>query len=289
VGNRYGQALSQYNLGVCSFHRGRYAEALEHLRAARGIHEFLGDTQGLAQTMNMEAELYLSLGDSGRAAARLEDSAAALPDGESGGYTTADRLLLEAELTLRTGRLEAARKLCRRAGDLFTSLGDTRQQARTALVASRCLAARGLVREAEEALERARTKTRQMDAPRLRAELVLAESELRCDFDLGPTHDQCASSSRALLDELAEVDDPDLLQAIQAALGRHLEQTGHQEEAMVAFRGAFDLLRKVANRFGSRHLGWKSSYLQQRRRAEVVRKVAEWSQKINPPDPSRRG
>ncbi len=276
VGNRYGQAISHYNLGVCDFHRGRYSEALEHLRAARGIHEFLGNTQGLTQTMNMEAELFLTLGDTGRAAQRLQESAAALHGVESGGYTAADRLLLEAELTLRTGRPEAAEKLCHRAADLFTNLGDTRQQVRAALLASRCLAAVGQTTEAEAALAAARARTGKMDAPRLQAELLLAESEVRSGFGVGPSHDRCASRCRELLDQLAGVQDPDFLQSLHAALGRHLEQTGRPEEAMAAYRQAFDLLRKVASRFGSRHGEWKSGYLCASHRAEVVRKVAAW-------------
>ena len=288
VGNRYGQALSQYNLGVCYFHRGRYADALEHLRAARGIREFLGDTQGLAQIMNMEAELYLTLGDTARAAERLQQSAAVLPGGEGGGFSAADRLLLEAELALRSGRPDTAGELCGRAAKLFTSLGDTRQQVRTALLNSRCLAARGLAREAEEALASARSGAGQMNAPRLQAELLLAESEARNQFGLGPSHDLCIDRFHQMLDDLAEVDDPDFIQSLHAALGRHLEQTGRSEEAMAAFRRSFDLLRKVAGRFGSRHAEWKSGYLYGGGRADVVRMVAEWSRKKNPPDHSSR-
>ncbi len=288
VGNRYGQALSQYNLGVCYYHRGRYAESLEHLRAARGIREFLGDTQGLAQIMNLEAELYLTLGDTTRAAERLQQSAAVLPGGEGGGFSAADRLLLEAELNLRSGRPDTAGELCGRAAELFTSLGDTRQQVRTALLNSRCLAARGLAREAEEALASARSGAGQMNAPRLQAELLLAESEARNQFGLGPSHDQCIDRFHQMLDDLAEVDDPDFIQSLHAALGRHLEQTGRSEEAMTAFRQSFDLLRKVAGRFGSRHAEWKSGYLYGGGRADVVRRVAEWSREKNPPDHSSR-
>ncbi len=280
VGNRYGQALSQYNLGICDYHRGRYAEALEHLRTARGIHEYLGDAQGLAQCMNMEAELYLTLGDTSRAAQRLQASAAALHGGGT-GYTAADRLLLEAELTLSTGQPEEAKDFCHRARDIFSALGDTRQLVRAALLTSRCLTARGRAPEAEAVLVDARSRAAEMSAPRLGAELVLAESELRNKFGLGPTHGECALRCRKLLDDLAEVEDPEFLQSLFAALGRHLEKTGHGEEAMAALHQAFQMLRKVAGRFDSQHAEWKSGYLSAPHRTEVIRKVAEWSRKKN--------
>jgi len=107
MGNRSGQAQTQYNLGVCDYHRGRYDDALDHLRTARAIYEYLADTQGLAQCINMEAELHLTLGDTDLARQRLDSSLVALPPGDT-GYTAADRLLLEAELTLLTGEPQAA-------------------------------------------------------------------------------------------------------------------------------------------------------------------------------------
>lgn len=285
VGNRYGQALSQYNLGVCDYHRGRFAEAMEHLRAAQGIHEYLGDAQGLAQCMNMAAELCLTVGDNDQAAERLQASAAALGRGDP-GYAAGDRLLLEAELWLRTAGPEAAETVCRQAEALFTSLGDSRQLARTSLLTARCQAARGQSNQAEKSLASAAAAAREMKAPRLQAELLLAESELRYRFSLGPSDEACATRCRELLEELAEVEDPDFRQSLFTSMGRHLEASGSAEEAMAAFRQAFELLRTVAGRFGSRHAEWKSAYLSDHRRAGVIRRVAEWSRKKNPPDHS---
>jgi tetratricopeptide (TPR) repeat protein len=278
MGNRYGQARSQYNLGVCDFHRGRYAEAMEHLRASRGIHEYVGDVQGLAQSLNMEAELFLNLDLPQEAERRLLEAREVLPPGDT-GYSAADRLLLEAEWLLRTGRQEEAAGCCEHAGELFRSLGDARQEARTAMLLSRTLAHRGRVADASSALDRARSMTVRLDSPRLHAELLLAASELRCRFGRGPTHTACSDRCRGLLDDLAELEDPDFLQSLWGALGRHLLALGRTEQAMSAWRQAFDLLRGVASRFGSAHRTWKSAYLSAPHREDVVRSLAEWSKK----------
>jgi len=273
MGNRYGQALSQYNLGVCDYHRGRYDEAMEHLRAARGIYEYIGDVQGLPQCINMEAELCLTLGDTHRAAERLNASAAALGQGDA-GYAAGDRLLLEAELLLHTAGPKAAEAVCRRSKELFSKLGDTRQLARTAMLTARCLAAQGRAAEAEAALATSAASAEGMNAPRLRAELLLAQSELRNRFGLGLSHKACAVRCREVLDELVGVEDPDFQQSLFASLGRHLEASGNNEESMAAFHQAFELLRKVAGRF---------AYLSAEQRSGVVRRVAEWSRNKNRP------
>lgn len=278
MGNRYGQARSQYNLGVCDFHRGRYAEAMEHLRASRGIHEYIGDLQGLAQSLNMEVELFLTLDLPHEAERRLLEAREVLPPGDT-GYSATDRLLLEAEWLLRTGREEEAAGCCERAGEQFAALGDARQQARTAMLLSRTLARRGRAAEASASLDRARTITVHLDAPRLHAELLIAASELRCRFDLGPAHGACAERCLGLLDDLAELEDPDFLQSLWGALGRHLLALGQTERAISAWRRAFDLLRLVAGRFGSAHTVWKSAYLSAPQRGDVVRSLAEWSKK----------
>jgi len=123
-----------------------------------------------------------------------------------------------------------------------------------------------------------------MKAPRLLAELHLAESELRSRFGLGPSHETCANHSLSLLGRLAEVEDPDFLQSLHASHGLHLEALDRDEEAIVAFQQAFELLRKVAARFTSKHAHWKSAYLSSENRAGVVRRVAQWSQKKTHPD-----
>jgi len=286
MGNRYGQARSQYNLGVCDFHRGRYTEAMEHLRASRGIHEYVGDVQGLAQSLNMEAELFLTLDIPDEADRRLREAEDVLPPGDT-GYSAADRLLLEAERLLRTGSEEEAAQSCGRARELFTALGDARQEARTAMLLARCLAIRERAAASSAALDRARTLTVNIDAPRLHAELLLAASDLRCRSGLGPSHEACAERCRTLLDELAELEDPDFLQSLWGALGRHLLALGLTEEAMAAWSRAFELLRGVAGRFDSAHTSWKSAYLSAPHRSDVVRSLAEWSKKNPPRDSSR--
>lgn len=286
MGNRYGQARSQYNLGVCDFHRGRYTEAMEHLRASRGIHEYVGDVQGLAQSLNMEAELFLTLDLADEADRRLREALDVLPPGDT-GYSAADRLLLEAERLLRTGDEEAAVRSCDRARELFTALGDARQEARTAMVLARCLARRMRAAESSAALNRARTLTVSIDTPRLHAELLLTASELRCQSGLGPSHEACVERCRTLLDDLAELEDPDFLQSLWGALGRHLLALGRTEEAMAAWSRAFELLRGVAGRFDSAHTAWKSAYLSAPHRSDVVRSLAEWSKKNPPRDSSR--
>jgi len=285
VGNRHGQALCRYNLGVCDFHRGRYTEALQHLGAAGGIFETIGNPQGLAQSLNMEAELYLSLGLLGRTDERLQGSAAVLAQDDT-GYNAADRLLLEAELALRTTQPEVAEDLCGRARSLFTGLGDRRQLARTDLLDSRCQAALAMNADAAESLARARTAIDETDMPRLRAELLLAGSALRAATGLGPTDKQCVEQARQLLENLAEVEDPDLRISMLTILGAHLDTTGRNDEAMDAYRQAFQILRDVAGRFTPEQSEWKSSYLSTGCRARVVRTVSEWSREKKSPDNS---
>jgi tetratricopeptide (TPR) repeat protein len=113
---RNATAVSYGNLGILQHYQGRYDAALGSLAEALAILNTLDDERGLAEFTIRKAAVHLDLG-------QLQEARTALDAAGSWVKTTgnreqqSDHLVLSAELALRTGALDHARRALARAVD----------------------------------------------------------------------------------------------------------------------------------------------------------------------------
>ncbi|MGW1322662.1 AfsR/SARP family transcriptional regulator [Streptomyces antibioticus] len=157
----HGVAMSRYILGVLMRERGAPIEALEHFRAALSAFEQLGDSLGRGAALNGIGSAHYDLGQYDEGAEYCLRSLALLE--------STDDVNGQAHTLFSLGRIRVARGEhglaiadIERAGGLYQSLTYGSREARTLVWLADALRGAGRPREAEKAIERARTLMREL-------------------------------------------------------------------------------------------------------------------------------
>jgi transcriptional regulator with GAF, ATPase, and Fis domain/tetratricopeptide (TPR) repeat protein len=216
------RAIATENLAVIA-HLGRqYADALRYYHQAVGLLKRLGNRAMLARVANNLGELYLTLGERGRA--RTMCDFATRIGGKLPGSVLGESLLLEGRIDAEEGNVSSARKTFERARETFRRLGSLR-----ATEASIELARMALF-DGDVALARSILAELPIELPekKHRADLALVSAEL----ERAAGGDTRAAARRAV--ELADAcDDPERL---LVALVRHARALGDANEVGLATR-----------------------------------------------------
>ncbi|MBL8682156.1 MAG: sigma 54-interacting transcriptional regulator [Myxococcales bacterium] len=139
------------NEAVLAHLRGRFGDALALYQEALGVLIRVGHRQFLARVANNLGELYVQVGETGRAR-RLCDYAAQVGRGLARGLV-AEGLLLRGQVDLADGHVDAARSALQEALSMFTASGEFARGSEAHLLLSRAALVEGDVAKAQRELE----------------------------------------------------------------------------------------------------------------------------------------
>ncbi len=148
------QAVCRENLAVLAHARRDYGTALSQYHDAVRLLRRLGNKSLLARVASNLGELYLDLGDLGRAR-HLVDFASGLLEGAEPDAVRAEQMLLAARVDALSGRTAAARAMARNASDVVEALGERRIAAQAHVWIARLHEADGEIAAARKHLLRA--------------------------------------------------------------------------------------------------------------------------------------
>jgi transcriptional regulator with GAF, ATPase, and Fis domain len=134
------------NEAVLAHLRGRFGDALALYQEALGVLIRVGHRQFLARVANNLGELYVQVGETGRAR-RLCDYAAQVGRGLARGLV-AEGLLLRGQIDLADGQIDAARSALQEALAMFAASGEGARGAEAHLLLARAALAEGDVSRA---------------------------------------------------------------------------------------------------------------------------------------------
>jgi transcriptional regulator with GAF, ATPase, and Fis domain len=163
------------NEAVLAHLRGRFGDALALYQESLGILIRVGHRQFLARVANNLGELYVQVGETGRAR-RLCDYAAQVGRGLARGLV-AEGLLLRGQIDLADGQIDAARSALQEALSMFAASGEFARGAEAHLLLARAALAEGNVSLAAVELD-AIEDSEEQSGLRLLAERTQVAAEL---------------------------------------------------------------------------------------------------------------
>jgi transcriptional regulator with GAF, ATPase, and Fis domain/tetratricopeptide (TPR) repeat protein len=145
------RGLLKENEAVLAHLRGRFGDALALYQDALGILIRVGHRQFLARVANNLGELYVQVGETGRAR-RLCDYAAQVGRGLARGLV-AEGLLLRGQIDLADGHVDAARAALQEALSMFAASGEFARGSEAHLLLARAALSEGDTARASQALD----------------------------------------------------------------------------------------------------------------------------------------